>query len=130
MVGIMLLTTLSAFSVNAADGNVNAVRQGSDINPLSIDGIQGKVLDKNTGEPIRRALIIESYKEYNRQGIEVLRIHFLTTDSNGYFIDPDAPHNVVKLMVLKVGYHSASQTVVTFDGGAEVWFYLKPRWWI
>jgi hypothetical protein len=121
MAGIMILVTFSALSVNATH---------SHINPLSSYYIQGHVLDKNTGEPIRRALIIESYKEYNRQGIKVLRIHFLTTDSNGYFIDPDAPHNVVKLMVLKVGYHSASQTVVTFDGGAEVWFYLKPRWWI
>ena len=129
MVGIMFLTTLSALSVNVTDGNVNAVRQGSDINPLSIDGIQGKVLNKNTGEPITRALIIESYKEYNRQGIKVLRIHLFTTDSSGFFADRNAPYNVIRLTVLKLGYHSASQTIVNLDGsGSEVWFYLEPRW--
>jgi len=111
LAGIMILVTFSVISVNA-----NAYY------------ISGKVFDENTGKPIRVALIIESHIEYNRRGLEVLRFHLLATDSNGYFIDTDAPYTTVELTVLKLGYHRASQTVIYVEGGADVSFYLKPRW--
>jgi hypothetical protein len=115
MAGIMILVTFGAFSVNA--------------NPLNAYSISGNVFDKNTDKPIRGALIIESWWHYNRQGIAVRSIKLLTSNSDGYFIDSNAPYYTVKLTVLKLGYHRASQTVVYTDGGAEVTFHLKPRWW-
>ena len=131
MVGIMLLTTFSAFTVNAAEYNVTEVKKGDDINPLDLLGIAGCVYNKNTGKPINEARVVTICitKLFNK--IPMPRVWRGFTQSDGYFQDFLAPCGTnYRILVSNRGYFPTSESIFFPSTQMSIWvdLYIKSIW--